>query len=273
MSNLNKEKAIKLLDKNLSKFDTYDEKWEWYQKMYNSNYNFKKVLDDPSVRSHFNKVMFEDLMDTPSVTGYEFHPQVSNAILLKRFSEIDDLQDKIDSSFSEEDIALIEERNEKVKSIKDRRRNLVDQHRTAVKSYVENPETRSPWENPVTAFIALSTQIGAGWVDWFREEGTDKIETWGLASTNPNYPGIGYPDFIKDIETKIDQTYKDMNKIDKDPKYHEASDAIADYNKAIEEQKDSVKLVKHSKLDDALRHIDLEQLNEYVKNKTISWEE
>ena len=274
MSDKSDQIFSKLRD-NLDTYSSFEEK-DTYLK--NHKYLDRIYEKYPDLEKEVNSLMIENITSEfgiPESGQFSLSKDVSNKELLRTLDMYDTNKGILEEEFGGEKgvelRALSEEKDaaftEIIRQKELHRENIATMRQEfddRVGAYTGGPLRQLPFLGAVLPEGAkYFMQLGAGWTDWFRPEGMEKIENRLLNwdPVNKRY-GPGYDIKAEQSQLKGVLDWEDQLK----DTYAGVAAEVTEFNELEESQRRRLETIKGSGIDEALNYIGIEEIRELLGN-------
>jgi len=272
------DKADQIFSKLRDNLDTYSSFEEKDTYLKNHKYLDQIYEKYPDLEKEVNSLMIEKITSefgVPESGQFSLSKDVSNKELLRTLDMYDTNKGILEEEFggekgvkfrelvAEKDVAFDETTRMKElhrENIRVMRQEFDDR----IGAFEGGPLRQLPFIGAVIPETAkYFMQLGAGWTDWFRPEGMEKIEN-RLLNWDPESEQYGPGPEIGIEQTALQSTldYEDELK----DKYEGVAAKATEFNELEESQKRRLKTIKGSGIDEALNYIGIEEIRELLGN-------
>ena len=277
------DKADQIFSKLRDNLDTYSSFEEKNTYLKNHKYLDQIYEKYPDLEKEVNSLMIEKITSEfglPESGRFSFSKDVSDRELLRTLDMYDTNKEVLDEKYgfvnelgvregaeelralaTEKDLAF-EEINKRKELHRDNIATMRQEFDDRVGAYTGGPLRKLPFLGAVLPeTVKYFTQLGAGWTDWFRSEGMEKIENrmFNWDPINKRY-GPGYD--IKAEQSQLGQVLDYEDKL-KD-KYEGVAAEATEFNELEESQRRRLETIKGSGIDEALNYIGIEEIRELL---------
>jgi len=266
------DKSDQIFSKLRDNLDTYSSFEEKNTYLKNHKYLDRIYEKYPDLEKEVNSLMIGSITSefgVPESGQFSLSKEVSNKELLRTLDMYDTNKEILEEEFggekgvklralaAEKDAAFDETTRQKElhrENIRVMRQEFDDR----VGAFEGGPLRQLPFIGAVIPETAkYFMQLGAGWTDWFRSEGMEKIENrmFNWDPINKRY-GPGYD--IRAEQSQLGQVLDYEDKL-KD-KYEGVAAEATEFNELEESQRRRLKTIKDSGIDEALNYIGIEEI-------------
>jgi len=272
------DKSDQIFSKLRDNLDTYSSFEEKDTYLRNHKYLDRIYEKYPDLEKEVNSLMIESIISefgVPESGQFSLSKDVSNKELLRTLDMYDTNKEILEEEFggekgvklravaAEKDAAFDETTRQKEvhrENIRVMRQEFDDR----VGAFEGGPLRQLPFIGAVIPETAkYFMQLGAGWTDWFRPEGMEKIEN-RLLNWDPESQQYG-PGPEIGIEQTALQSVLDYEDELKD-KYEGVAAKATEFNELEESQRRRLETIKGSGIDEALNYIGIEEIRELLGN-------
>tara|TARA_Y100000310_G_C20659870_1_gene804121 strand:- start:688 stop:1512 length:825 start_codon:yes stop_codon:yes gene_type:complete len=230
----------------------------------------------PDLEKEVNSLMIKNITSEfgiPESEEFSLSKEVSNKELLRNIDMYDVNEKVMEREYRGE-------KGTKLRALadeKDREFNEVDRRKTIhreniatmrqefddrVGAYTGGPMRNLPFLGLVLPeAVKYFTQVGAGWTDWFREEGMEKVEN-RMFNWDPVAKQYGPGAEIESEQSRL-QSVLDLEDQLKE-KYKGVASKVQEFNELKDSQERRIEIIKDSGIDEALNYIGIEEIKELL---------
>jgi hypothetical protein len=278
-----RDQVIEKLTRDLNNYDTFEEKNKYLQEHKYLDRIYEKY---PEIEQGINSMMITTIQEefgSPESDQFSFSKDVSDKELLRIMDLIEKNDEVLDSEyFGKEGIdemeRVITEKNAISADIKKRKTSLQDNIATLRQEFDDRTSWTAglpfageggPLRKPPFLGLVLPetlkyfTQLGAGWTDWFRTKGMEKIEN-RMLNWDPEAQRYGPGPEVGIEQGKLANVLAEEEAFRE--KYEGVSPLYEELNDLLEVQGLRKEQIKSSGIDEALNYMSMENLR-----RTLRW--
>ena len=277
-----RDQVIEKLTRDLNNYDTFEEKNKYLQE---HKYLDRIYEQYPEIEQGINSMMITTVQEefgSPDSDQFSFSKDVSDKELLRIMDLIDKNDEVLQNEyFGQEGIdemeRVITEKNSIAADIKERKTSLQDNIATLRQEFDDRvswaaglPFSRlfgrgegGPLRDIPFLGVVLPetlkyfTQLGAGWTDWFRTKGMEKVEN-RMLNWDPEAQRYGPGPEIGIEQGKLEDVLAEEEVFRE--KYEGASPLYEELNDLLDAQEFRAKQIESSGIDEALNYMSMENL-------------
>ena len=280
-----RDQVIDKLTRDLNNYDTFEEKNKYLQE---HKYLDKIYEKYPEIEQGINSMMITKVQEefgSPDSEQFSFSKDVSDKELLRIMDLIDKNDEVLQNEyFGQEGIdemeRVITEKNSIAADIKERKTSLQDNIATLRQEFDDRTSAFTGW-GPFASgggplrdipFLGLVlpetlkyfTQLGAGWTDWFRTKGMEKVEN-RMLNWDPEAQRYGPGPEIGIEQGKLASLLAEEEVFRE--KYKGASPLYEEINDLLDAQEFRAKQIESSGIDEALNYMSMENLRRMLSGQ------
>jgi len=265
---------------NLDIYSSFEEKNTYLK---NHKYLDRIYEKYPDLEKEVNSLMIESITSEfglPESGRFSFSKDVSDRELLRTLDMYDTNKKVLDEKYGFANELGVREKAEELRALAAEKDAAFDETTRKKEVHRENIRVmRQEFDDRVGAYeggplrqlpflglvlpeaVKYFTQLGAGWTDWFRSEGMERIENrmFNWDPINERY-GPGYDIKAEQSQLKGVLDWEDQLK----DTYEGVAAKATEFNELEESQRRRLKTIKDSGIDEALNYIGMEEIRELL---------